>query len=377
MHNTVDEQGALQIRLCAFELHHQACCGRKEERTDSMYSFKNDYSEGAHPNILKALAESNLRQEEGYGLDTHTTEAIALLRQQVGDAHAEIHLLSGGTQTNLIAISSFLRPHEACICARSGHIATHETGAIEATGHKLLAIESPDGKLTRELIAPVLAEHHFEHMVKPRLVYISNPTEIGTIYSAKELAELQAFCQANGLLLYADGARLGCALSADSELTMADIYRLTDAFFVGGTKTGALLGEALIVHNPELRQDLRYLIKQRGGLLAKGRVLGVQFAELFKNNLYFELSAHANEMAQLLVHELSRAGCSFWIDSPTNQIFPILEKTVIDALLQEFEFYVWAQVDERCSAVRLVTSWATPRDAVLSFIAAYNRAVAN
>ncbi|WP_419176209.1 threonine aldolase family protein [Desulfosediminicola sp.] len=342
-----------------------------------MYSFKNDYSEGAHPEILQALVESNLSQEEGYGLDCHTERAIALLRSQVADENADIHLLSGGTQTNLIAISSFLRPHEACICARSGHIATHETGAIEATGHKLLAVDAPNGKLTRQMIEPVLFEHHFEHMVKPRLVYISNPTEIGTIYSKKELAELQRFCLENELLLYVDGARLGTALVADGGLTMADMYQLTDAFFVGGTKTGALLGEALVVRNPDLRRDLRYLIKQRGGLLAKGRVLGVQFEELFKDNLYFELSAHANEMAQLMVRELSQAGCRFWIESPTNQIFPIFENKVIDQLSGDFEFYVWARIDEASSAVRLVTSWATPREAVVKFIEAYREAVAN
>lgn len=337
-----------------------------------MYSFKNDYSEGAHPNILQALLLHNSTQEEGYGLDLHSQNAIILLQNLVDDQDADIHLLSGGTQTNLIAISAFLRPHEACITARSGHIATHETGAIEATGHKLLAVDSSDGKLTPELIEPVLTEHHFEHMVKPRLVYISNPTELGTVYSKTELQVLYNFCQEKDLLLYADGARLGAALvSKDSGMTLKEMYALTDAFFVGGTKIGALLGEAVIIKKAQLQIDFRYLIKQRGGLLAKGRVLGIQFEELFTKNLYFDLARHANEKAQFMAAELAKAGCDFWIDSPTNQIFPVMDNRVIEELSGRFQFYVWAQKDENHSAIRLVTSWATSQEAVEQFIQAY------
>lgn len=339
-----------------------------------MYSFKNDYSEGAHPNILEALIQSNYQQEEGYGLDQHSLHAAKLIKKSLGDDDAFVHLISGGTQTNLIAISSFLRPHEACITVSSGHIATHETGAIEATGHKLLTVDGQDGKLTPQLIAPVLEEHHFEHMVKPSLVYISNPTELGTVYDRNELAALSDYCRQNDLLLYLDGARLGSALACKkAELTLKNIYSMTDAFFIGATKIGALLGEALVVRNPALRKDLRYLIKQRGALLAKGKILGIQFEELFRDNLYCTLSEHANNMAQSMATELRKSGCSFWIDSPTNQIFPIMDNRIIDKLFKDFDFYVWEKIDDNNSAIRLVTSWATENKAIVSFIEAFKK----
>jgi threonine aldolase len=341
---------------------------------NQMYSFKNDYSEGAHPDIIDALVRSNNNQEEGYGLDRHSLNATSLIKNLVADSEAAVHLISGGTQTNLIAISSFLRPHEACITVASGHIATHETGAIEATGHKLLTIEGVDGKLSPELITPVLEEHHFEHMVKPKLVYISNPTEVGTVYTKDELTSLADYCRKHDLLLYLDGARLGSAIACrEAELDLQTVYSLTDAFFIGGTKIGALLGEALVVRNPFLKDELRYLIKQRGALLAKGRILGIQFEELFRDNLYFRLSEHANDMAQLIAKELASLGCSFWIDSPTNQIFPIMDNCVIEALFLKYEFYVWAKVDDNNSAVRLVTSWATLPEKVEDFIQNYKQ----
>ncbi len=340
-----------------------------------MYSFQNDYSEGAHPNILKALSKYNLQQEEGYGLDRHSLNAIAIIRNLMRAPEAGVHLISGGTQTNLIAISAFLRPHEACIAANTGHISTHEAGAIEATGHKLLNVEARDGKLTPALIEPVLVEHHFEHMVKPKLVYISNPTELGTVYSKIELHALHVYCRQKNLLLYADGARLGSALvAANSDVTLRDMYALTDAFFIGGTKIGALLGEALVLRRVDLKEEYRYLIKQRGGLLAKGRILGVQFEELFKDNLYFDLARHANDTAQFLAQALKIEGCAFWIDSPTNQIFPVMKNVVIEALSNHFQFYTWAKVDEKHSAVRLVTSWATPKEKAQRFIDAYREA---
>jgi threonine aldolase len=337
-----------------------------------MYSFRNDYSEGAHPAILEALKNDNMTQEEGYGMDRHTENAVSMIRELAGDPEADVHLLSGGTQTNLIAISAFLRPHEACIAPATGHISTHETGAIEATGHKLLTIETSDGKLTPELIAPVLSEHHFEHMVKPGMVYISNPTELGTVYTKTELEDLGDFCRENHLLLYADGARLGAALVIDeAEISLGDMYRLTDAFFIGGTKLGALLGEALVIRRDALKADFRYLLKQRGGLLAKGRVLGVQFETLFRENLYFDLARHGNEMARRLAEGLKEAGCNFLIDSPTNQIFPVMANPVIEKLSDRFGFYVWAKTDEGHSTIRLVTSWATPPEAVEEFLRAY------
>lgn len=341
-----------------------------------MYSFKNDYGEGAHPRILEALLKYNTTQEEGYGFDQHSQNAAALIRSMVGDPEADIHLLSGGTQTNLTAISSFLRPHEACICPTSGHIATHEAGAIEATGHKLLCVNTDNGKIHPELIEPILVEHHFEHMVKPRLVYISNPTELGTVYSKRELETLYAYCRSKNLLLYVDGARLGAALVyRKADLTLKDMYNLTDAFFIGATKIGALLGEAMVICNKQYRDDFRYLTKQRGGLLAKGRILGIQFEELLKDNLYFQLAEHANYMANYLAENLAKAGCTFWLDSPTNQIFPIIDNKTIEKLSLDYAFYVWSAINETHSAIRLVTSWATPQEAVEGFVQAYRKAL--
>lgn len=341
-----------------------------------MYSFKNDYSEGAHPQVLDALSRSNLQQLEGYGLDQHSLDVVARIRELVGDPDASVHLISGGTQTNLIAISSFLRPHEACIAPKTGHIAVHEAGAIEATGHKLLTVETSDGKLTTKHIAPLLKEHHFEHMVKPRLVYISNPTELGTIYSHSELETLYHYCQEHRLLLYLDGARLGSAISVDgSGLDFANIYQNSDGFFIGGTKNGALLGEILVLKNHDMAKEYRYLIKQRGALLAKGRILGIQFAELFRDNLYLQLASHANQTAQHMVKELAQKGCQFHINSPTNQIFPILPTLVIEQLSRSFDFYTWQQLTQDQAVIRLVTSWATPMEQVESFIREYQTAM--
>lgn len=337
-----------------------------------MYSFKNDYSEGAHPRILEALLKNNDNQEEGYGLDRHTLAFKKIIQGMCGDPDCDVHLIPGGTQTNQLAISSFLRPHEACIAAETGHISTHEAGAIEATGSKILTVKTEDGKLTPALIEPVLVEHHFEHMVKPKLVYISNTTEVGTVYSRKELRSLSKFCSEKGLFLYADGARLGSAITvANSDLTLKDMYDLTDAFFIGGTKNAALFGEALVLRNHELKEEFRYLIKQRGALLAKGWITGIQFLELFKDNLYFELAVHANRMAQNLAMGLKEAGCGFYIDSPSNQIFPILEITVMKKMLDRYHFYPWAVVDNDHSAIRLITSWATTEEAVADFIKSY------
>lgn len=337
-----------------------------------MYSFKNDYAEGAHPSILNALMECNLQQEDGYGEDSFTLKAKDLIIKAVDDSNANVHLLSGGTQTNLLAISAFLRPHEACIATDSGHISTHETGAIEATGHKVITVGNVDGKLNSEQIDSVLEEHHFEHMVKPKLVYISNPTEFGTVYSKVELKELSDTCKRNSLYLYIDGARLGAALTIKhSDVSLKDINNFSDAFFIGGTKNGALIGEALVISNKSLQEDFRYLLKQRGALLSKGRILGVQFCELFRDNLYYKLAEQSNDRAQLLTRSLKDCGCNFLIESPTNQIFPIMHNDVIDKLSENFSFYVWQKIDDEHSAIRLITSWATPETAVNEFIKSY------
>lgn len=334
-----------------------------------MHSFKNDYSEGAHPQILNALISSNMNVEEGYGNDTHTLNAVTTIKKLIKNENTDIHLIAGGTQCNLLAISAFLRPHEACISANTGHIAVNEAGAIEHSGHKVITINSSDGKVYPSQIKEILSNYLNEHVVKPKLVYISNPTELGTIYSKSELQALMNLCKASNLMLYADGARLGSALCVkNSELSMSDMCEFTDAFFIGGTKNGALLGEALVIKNPSLKEDFRYILKQNGALLAKGRILGIQFEELFKDDLYFKLAEHANEMATILTEGIEKAGYEFLINSKTNQIFPILDNDLIKKLETKFEFYVWKKIDDSKSAIRLVTSWATKKEAVLKFI---------
>ena len=333
-----------------------------------MHLFVSDYSEGAHQQILSALLDTNTEQTQGYGLDKYSLLAQDAIKQKTGRSDIDIHFIPGGTQTNMIALSAFLRPHEAVISAETGHIEVHETGAIESTGHKILGVKTQDGKLRPESILPVLKSHTDEHMVKPRLVYISNTTELGTVYSKSELGALSAFCRENGLLLYLDGARLGSALcSRGCDLNLAGLAELTDAFYIGGTKNGALLGEALVVVNNALKSDLRYQIKQKGALLAKGRLLGLQFYELFRGDLFFEIARHANETADLLRSAIASEGFPFLSDSPSNQLFPVLPNSIIEKLKEDYGFQIWSKVDENHSCIRLVTSWATPRMAAEAF----------
>ncbi len=332
------------------------------------YSFKNDYSEGAHPQILQALVDHNLQQESGYGYDSFTTTAKELIQQKL-QREADIHFVVGGTQANLLVISSFLRPHQSVIAADSGHIAVHETGAIEATGHKVNTVVTTDGKLTPALIQTVLDSHNDEHMVQPKMVYISNSTEVGSIYLRQELEDLYTFCQKNHLLLFIDGARLSSALTAKkNDVTLADIANLCDAFYIGGTKNGLLLGEAIVILNKDYATDFKYFIKQKGAMLAKGRVLGIQFTELFKADLFFDLGQHANTMAERLTNGLQAKGYSFLTDPSSNQLFPILPHAVIERLAHDFDFFVWQKIDEQYSAIRLVTSWATAEEKVNAFI---------
>lgn len=333
------------------------------------YSFKDDYSEGAHPNILRALCEFNLSQQSGYGKDEYSLKAAELIREMAGNKNADVYFVSGGTQANLIVLSSMLRPYESVISASTGHINVHEAGAIEATGHKIKAVETQDGKLTSLQIKDVLGYHTDEHMVKPRVVFISNSTEIATIYLKKELETLSKFCKSNNLLLYLDGARLGSALVSErNDLTLSDIARLTDVFYIGGTKNGALLGEAIVIINDDLKKDFRFNLKQKGALLAKGRILGVQFLELFKDDLYFNLARHANSMALKLAEGIRKHGYTFLSEIYTNQIFPIFPNLLIEKLSKRYEFYVWAKVDKDNSAIRLVSSWATKENMVDSFL---------
>jgi threonine aldolase len=333
-----------------------------------MISFLNDYSEGAHPRVLEMLARANFEQNAGYGEDVHSQRAKEYIKKSIGRNDVDIHFIPGGTQTNLVVISSFLRPHHCVISAETGHINVHETGAIEATGHKVVVAAGEQGKLTSESIQAVIDHHSDEHMVLPKMVYLSNSTELGTVYTKKQLTAIHELCKKNGLLLFLDGARLASALTCkENDLTLGDIARLVDVFYIGGTKNGALLGEALVICREELKEEFRYLIKQRGALLAKGFVMGIQFEALFQDNLYFELGKHANEMAEKLAVILKNCGYSFYVRPCTNQLFPILPVKTVDKLLQEFKFYVQNEVDERHYAVRLVTSWATTRESVDKF----------
>jgi threonine aldolase len=334
-----------------------------------MYSFKNDYSEGAHPRILETLLKTNLEQTEGYGKDIYCEEAEKLIQKKLNNKDVDVHFISGGTQTNLIAISAFLRPHEGAISANTGHIFVNEAGSIEATGHKVISVDVSDGKLRKSHIISVLSKFTNEHVVKPKLVYISNSTEIGTIYKKAELEELSKVCRENNLLLFMDGARLGSALSCrENDLTLEDISNLTDAFYIGGTKNGALLGEALVICNKDLQEDFRYHLKQKGAMLAKGRLLGIQFIELFKDDLFFEIGKHENDMADILREGISKLGYEFLVDSPSNQIFPILNNDVIDKLEKNYGFNIWEKVDEEKTSIRLVTSFATKEENCLEFI---------
>lgn len=335
-----------------------------------IYSFRNDYSEGAHPNILKALMETNLEQQEGYGEDQYSEKAKQILRSNLQNPHADIHFVSGGTQANLIVISSILRSYESVISANTGHINTHETGAIEATGHKVNTIDADNGKISIADVKEVLEYHADEHMVKPKMVYISNTTEVGTIYKRDELKELSDFCKANELYLFLDGARLGSALtSKENDLTLAELSSLVDVFYIGGTKNGGLIGEAIVINNEKLKTEFRFSLKQRGALLAKGRLLGIQFLELFKEDLFYQLAEHANSMAERLSKGIEKKGYEFLTQSPSNQIFPILSNEIIDRLSRDFAFYVWSKVDDNRSSIRLVTSWATKKEAVDAFLA--------
>ena len=334
------------------------------------YSFKNDYSEGAHPRILDALIKYNLTQQNGYGLDEYSLNAAKFIRDKCAAPNASVHFVSGGTQANLTVISAFLRPHESVVSAHTGHIFTNESGAIEATGHKIHGVETADGKLRPQDVQNILDAHqNFPHQLKQRLVYISNSTEIGTIYSKKELQELYEFCQNKNLILFMDGARLGHALTAEtSDMSLADIAKYTDAFYLGGTKNGALIGEAIVINNPALQDEFGFHLKQKGALLAKGRLLGIQFEELMRDNLYFELADHANRQAMKIKEAFEEIGCDFLAETFTNQIFPVLNAKQIDQLSEKYDFYIWKKIDSERSAIRLITSWSTTDETVAGFI---------
>lgn len=338
-----------------------------------MIRFECDYLEGAHPRILEYLTKTNFEQTPGYGTDTYCEKARQIIKEKCNSPESDVHFLVGGTQTNTTVIASILRPYQGVLCASTGHINVHETGAIEAIGHKVMSIPSDDGKITALDIKNAY-ESHFndstaEHMVQPGMVYISYPTENGTLYTKKELEEISSICHKFNLPLFLDGARLGYGIAADgNDVTLEDISRLCDVFYIGGTKIGALFGEAVVITNPLLKKDFRYFIKQNGGMLAKGRLLGIQFTALLENNLYFEIAHHANKLALKIRDAFSSKGCTFRYNSITNQQFPIVPDEYLNKLKDKYSFSFWEKIDENNTAVRFCTSWATKEEDVEKLI---------
>lgn len=338
-----------------------------------MIRFNCDYAEGAHPLILQRLMETNMEQTPGYGEDEYCKKAAELIRKLCKAEDADIQFLVGGTQTNTTVIASALRPYQGVIAAKTGHINVHETGAIEAAGHKVIALPSSDGKIYADQVEACIKAHYedesHEHTVQPGMVYISNPTEYGTIYKKHELEAISKVCKKYQIYLFLDGARLGYGLACrENDLDLPHLAKYCDVFYIGGTKIGALFGEAVVITNDVLKKDFRYNIKQRGGMLAKGRLLGIQFLTLFEDNLYFQMSAHAAMLADRLRERLEELGVTFKIDSPTNQIFPILPDSLLEELQKEFSYSYDERIDKEHSAVRFCTSWATKEEHVDSLI---------
>ena len=330
----------------------------------TMILFYSDYLEGCHPDILKRFGETNLVQTPGYSEDEYCEAARQTIKNACSAPDADVHFLVGGTQTNATVISSILKPYQGALCASSGHINVHETGAIEHSGHKVLAIPSEDGKVSAAQVEDALKVHYSEsspeHMVQPGMLYISFPTELGTIYTRKELEAIRKVCNDWEIPLYIDGARLGYGLeSSGCDLLLKDIASLADVFYIGGTKQGALFGEAVVIRKESLKADFRYNIKQNGGMLAKGRLLGIQFSVLFSEGLYFRLSRNADRLADRIRDAFREKGCRFLVENRTNQIFPVISREYADRLSDNFGFEFWENVDDDHIAVRFCTSWAT------------------
>ncbi len=334
-----------------------------------MIGFQCDYMETAHERVLEKLAAYGARQFPGYGEDEVCARAAAMIRQKAQCENTGVHFLVGGTQVNMTVIAAALRPHQGVLSAQTGHINVHESGAIEATGHKVLALPSGDGKLTgaqiREAVRAHRADEAFEHMVQPAMVYISDTTEVGTVYTKAELMDVSSACRDTGLLLYLDGARLGYALTCEgSDVQLSDLARLCDAFTIGGTKQGALFGEALVITNDALARDFRYILKQKGGMLAKGWLLGAQFEALMEDDLYFTLAARANALALSIRDAFRQKGVRFLADSPSNQQFPILKDEDAKRLARKYSFSTIRVMDGGMTCVRFCASWATEASAV-------------
>lgn len=329
-----------------------------------MISFKNDYNQVGHPNILNRLSRIKDNQYVGYGEDEICESAKIRIKEKIQNENADIHFLVGGTQCNKIVIATLLKNYEGVISAGSGHINTHETGAIELTGHKVIVAESKDGKIDEESVLKILKEHHEdankEHTVKPGMVYISNPTELGTVYSRQELLNLHELCRKYDIPLFMDGARLAYLFdSKGNDINIEDLKDLVDVYYIGGTKCGAMIGEAIVFNDKKYAKNFRYSIKQFGFLLAKGFLLGVQFDELFKNDLYFILGKETNKLAGLLEEKLEELNISMLAKRYSNQLFPILNDNIIEKLKEKYSFEYWGRISENTSCIRLVVSWSS------------------
>lgn len=329
-----------------------------------MLYFENDYSEGAHEKILKRLYETNMEKLPGYGMDRYSASAKEKIRKSCGALEADIYFLTGGTQTNKTVIAGILRPYEGVVAAVTGHVSVHEAGAIENSGHKVFAIPEEQGKLSASAVRTYLetfyGDENHEHMVFPGMVYISHPTEYGTLYTKRELEELSAVCREYGIPLYMDGARLGYGLACpETDVTLRDVAALCDVFYIGGTKVGALSGEAVVFPRNNAPAHFLTMVKQNGALSAKGRLNGIQFDVLFTDGLYLEISRNAIETAEALREILREKGYRFYLENPTNQIFVVLENEQMERLRKEVVFSFWEKLDESHTVVRFATSWAT------------------
>ena len=329
--------------------------------------FQCDYNEGCAPQIMQRLVETNLEQNIGYGEDPHCEHARELIRKVCQVPEADVHFLVGGTQANATIISSILRPYQGVIASTTGHIAVHETGAIEHSGHKVLTLPATNGKITAEQIEKCLFDHYHEdgpeHAVQPAMVYISYPTEYGTLYTKQELTDIHKVCREYQIPLFVDGARLGYGLaSKESDITLPELSKLADVFYLGGTKQGALFGEAVVITNSALKRDFRYFIKQGGGMLAKGRLLGIQYEELMQNDLYLTLARHANKQADRIREALLKKGFKMAVPSPTNQQFFVLPNDHLKKLEEKYVLGIWGVADANHTIVRFCTSWATKEE---------------
>ncbi len=328
-----------------------------------MIRFESDYLEGALPEIMRRLNETNLEQTPGYGTDHYCDEAREKIKAECAAPDADVHFLVGGTQANLTVIAASLRPHQGILAAETAHIEVHETGAVEATGHKVITLPTANGKINaadvRDYVLRHRADESFEHIVQPAMVYISQPTETGTVYSLAELEEMSRICRELGILLFCDGARLACALACEGTPRLPDLARLCDVFYIGGTKHGALFGEAVVIKNDVIKRDFRYIIKQRGGMFAKGRLLGLQFDALFTDGLYFSVGRREVELAARLRNAFAAKGIEFRYPSPTNQLFPILNGAQFAALHEKYSFSVQEPLLDGGAVVRFCTSWAS------------------